>query len=184
MEFLGFDLDMARKYLERALPFAETTKPFEREMRRFLEVTRERLQQNLGPERWSQLTVRGDLFEVGLTEWGGAWQGFTDVRMNRLPAASHCIWWGFYAAPGSGELFAYWGIEPRSERVLAQFGAAFEDMAKRLKLEVRKLRPDLAMYWGRVGGVSLAHWKDLQTLLLDRAGKLLTELTDIAVPEG
>jgi hypothetical protein len=152
-----------------------------KEMRRFLEVTRERLQQNLGQECWSQLNVTGELFEVGFTEWGGVWQAFTDVRLIRLPAVSHCIWWGFYAARGSGDILAYWGIEPRSEGILTQYAPAFEQMAQRLSLEVRKIRPDLAMYWGRLGGVRLEEWKDVQSLLLDRAGKLLVELTSITL---
>jgi hypothetical protein len=180
--FVGFNLEKARKFreqLELIAPFAEAKRPFEEDVRRFLEVTRERLQQSLGQECWNQLTVTGELFEVGFTEWGGVWQAFTDARLIRLPAVSHCIWWGLYAARGSGDLFAYWGIEPRSERILTQYGSAFEQMATKLALEVRKIRPDLAMYWGRVGGVRLEEWKDLQGLLLDRAGKLLAELTGI-----
>jgi len=185
--FVGFNLEKARKFREllaQVAPFAEAKRPFEQEIRRFLEVTRERLQQSLGRERWSQFAVSGELFEVGFTEWGGAWQGFTDARLVRLPAVSHCVWWGFYAAKGSGDLLAYWGIEPRSEQILTQYGPAFERMAGKLGLEVRKIRPDLAMYWGRVDGIRLEEWTDLQNLLLDQVGNLLVELTAIPLPEA
>src|SRR5262249_6678492 len=89
---------------------------------------------------------------------------------------SHCIWWGFYAARGSGDILAYWGIEPRSEGILTQYAPAFEQMAQKLSLEVRKLRPNLAMYWGRLGGVRLEEWKDVQVCSSIEPGSCLLNL--------